>query len=54
MAVPTIVDAIQEKMAKVTEALEHELVADVIGVFGPILGGVEHRVRAAIETLPDK
>jgi hypothetical protein len=49
-----VVDAIKEKMAKVTEALERELSADVVGVFGPILMGVEHRVRTAIEKLPTR
>jgi membrane-bound ClpP family serine protease len=41
-------------MAKVAEALEAEVGADVVGVFGPIVRGVEHRVRTAIETLPTR
>jgi membrane-bound ClpP family serine protease len=49
---PTFVDAIKEKMAKVTESLEAAVNGDVVGVFGPIVGGVEHRVRLAIEKLP--
>jgi hypothetical protein len=48
---PNVVDAIREKMAKMIEALEKELQADVIGIFGPIRGGVEQHVRAAIEML---
>jgi len=47
-------DAVSEKMAKVTEALEAKLDADVLGIFGAILGGVEYRVRAALEQLPTK
>jgi hypothetical protein len=49
---PTYVDAIREKMASLTSDLESILGADVLGVFGPILTGVEYRVRAAIEQLP--
>lgn len=49
---PNVVDAITEKMAKVTEAVEAEINADVVGVFGPIIRGVEHRVLTAIEKLP--
>lgn len=41
-------------MARVTEALEARLDADVVGIFGPILGGVEYRVRSAIENLPTR
>lgn len=51
---PNVVDAIREKMAKVISGLETELDADVIGVFGPIVSGLEHRVRAAIEALPTR
>jgi hypothetical protein len=39
-------------MATVTKALEQQIQGDVIGVFGPITGGMEHRVRIAIEKLP--
>lgn len=48
---PTAVDAIQEKLSALTQTLEATLDADVLGIFGPILSGVEHRVRAAIERL---
>jgi hypothetical protein len=48
---PTTVDAIQEKLTSLTQGLEAQLSADVLGIFGPILSGVEHRVRAAIEKL---
>jgi membrane-bound ClpP family serine protease len=41
-------------MAKVVEAVEAEMQADVVGIFGPIRSGVEHHVRAAIETLPSR
>ena len=49
---PNVADAIREKMVALIEDLEKRLEADVIGLFGPILGGLEHRTRAAIETLP--
>lgn len=49
-----VTDAIFEKNEKVTEALEREIGADVLGLFGPIAPGVEHRVRQAIEKLPTK
>ena len=48
---PTAVDAIQEKLSALTQTLEAQLDADILGIFGPILSGVEHRVRAAIERL---
>src|SRR5262245_3540696 len=51
---PTVIDAISEKTAKVTEALEAELGADVVGLFGPIVPGVEYTAREAIEKLPAK
>ncbi len=51
---PNVVDAIREKMAKVTDSVEAHVQADVIGVFGPIVTGVEHRVRAAIEALTSR
>jgi hypothetical protein len=51
---PTAVDAIQEKISSLTLRLESELGADVLGIFGPILSGVEHRVRAAVEKLPER
>jgi len=38
-------------MIALTEHLEGKLDADVLGLFGPILGGLEHRTRAAIESL---
>ena len=41
-------------MAAVTGAPETQTTADILGIFGPILGGVEHRVRAALEALPEK
>ena len=49
---PTYVDAILEKMSSLTSDLETTLAADVLGIFGPIVTGVEHRVRTAIEQLP--
>jgi hypothetical protein len=49
-----VIDAIREKMARIIADLEAELNADVIGVFGPIASGLEHRVRAAIEALPSR
>jgi len=51
---PSVVDAIRDKMTHVTDAVEAQLQADVIGIFGPIITGVEHRVRAAIESLPNR
>jgi hypothetical protein len=45
-------DAIREKIAALSASLEAKLSADVLGIFGPILGGVEHRVRKAVESLP--
>lgn len=51
---PNVVDAIRDKMTQVTEALETQVQADVIGIFGPIISGVEHRVRVAIESLPNR
>jgi hypothetical protein len=48
---PNVADAIREKLTALLEALESELDADVIGLFGPILGGLEHQTRAAIESL---
>lgn len=51
---PDVSDAVSEKMAKVTGVLEVKLEADVIGIFGPILGGVEYRVRAALERFQSK
>src|ERR1700730_2026751 len=51
---PNVVDAIRDKMAQVTDAVETQLQADVIGIVGPIISGVEYRVRAAIESLPNR
>lgn len=51
---PSVVDAIRDKTASLTEAMERELDADVVGIFGPIVSGVEHRLRIAIESLPAK
>ena len=51
---PNVADAIKEKMAELTVKLEDSLQADLIGIFGPILGGLEYRVRAAIECLPTR
>jgi hypothetical protein len=49
---PSTLDAIREKIAALSASLEARLSADVLGIFGPILGGVEHRVRKAVEILP--
>jgi hypothetical protein len=48
---PNVADAIREKMVALIEDLEAKLAADVVGIFGPILGGLEHRTRVAIESL---
>ena len=48
---PTTLDAIREKLGALSVSLETKLSADVLGIFGPILGGVEHRVRKAVEAL---
>lgn len=53
-AMSNVVDAIRDKMTKVTEAVEARINADVVGVFGPIIRGVEHRVRTAIEKIPTR
>jgi hypothetical protein len=37
---PTAVDAIQEKLSALTQTLEAQLDADILGIFGPILNGV--------------
>src|SRR5688500_5539070 len=49
---PSTLDAIREKIAALSASLEATLSADVLGSFGPILGGGEHRVRKAVESLP--
>ncbi len=50
----SVADAIKEKMATIIMALEGEGQCDVIGIFGPILGGMEYRVRWAVEALPTR
>ena len=49
-----VTDAIFEKTQKITETLEKEVGADVLGLFGPIAPTVEHRVRQAIEKLQNR
>lgn len=51
---PNVADAIQEKMVALINDLENQLDADLVGLFGPILSGLEHRMRSAIESLPTR
>jgi Serine dehydrogenase proteinase len=42
---------VSEKLDELLAAIEAQLNADVLTLFGPILHGMEHRVREAIESL---
>lgn len=51
MSSPSVIDAIKEKLSALTEDVERAFDGDVVGLFGPILGNVEQRVRRAVEQI---